>query len=80
MIDTTFHFTFNSNFVQNFRIALLGSTFLVRGKVVASDKNERNSRSFFFFGIHYSTLFHKFLLMDIFVIFRPIIEMVHAYV
>ena len=80
MIYKTFHFTFNSNFVQNFRIALLGSTFLVRGKVVASDKNERNSRSFFFFGIHYSTLFHKFLLMDIFVIFRPIIEMVHAYV
>ena len=72
MIYKTFHFTFNSNFVQNFRIALLGSTFLVRGKVVASDKNERNSRSFFFFGIHYSTLFHKFLLMDIFVIFRPI--------
>ena len=49
MIDTTFHFTFNSNFVQNFRIALLGSTFLVRGKLVASDKNERNSCSFCFF-------------------------------
>ena len=80
MIDTTFHFTFNSNFVQNFRIALLGSTFLVRGKVVASDKNERSSCSFFFIGILDSILFHKFLLMDIFVIFRPIIETVNAYV
>ena len=72
MIDTTFHFTFSSNFVQNFRIALLGSTFLVRGKLVASDKMKEIHVVSVFIGIHYSILFHKFLLMDIFVIFRPI--------